>query len=69
MSFTLFIFSFSGTIWLKNSTSSQQDRLLGDLATALSTANNAMVKGTSEKQLHAWQRFQSYLQSIDWHWG
>jgi hypothetical protein len=37
---------------------------LGDLSAALSTAKGAVVKGTSEKQLRAWKRFQLYLQSI-----
>jgi len=37
---------------------------MGDLSTAISTINNAVVKGTSEKQLCAWRRFQAYLQSI-----
>jgi hypothetical protein len=37
---------------------------MGDLSTAISTINNAVVKGTSEKQLCAWCRFQAYLQSI-----
>jgi len=37
---------------------------LGDLAAALSSANRAVVKGTSEKQLRVWKWFQTYLQSI-----
>jgi hypothetical protein len=37
---------------------------MGDLTAAISTANRAMVKGTTEKQLHAWKRFQLYLWSI-----
>jgi hypothetical protein len=56
--------SFSGTFWLKSSSSSQRDCFLGDLSAAITTANRAVVKGTSEKQLRAWKRFQGYLQSI-----
>jgi hypothetical protein len=37
---------------------------MGDLSAAISSLNRAVVKGTSEKQLCAGRRFQTYLQSI-----
>jgi hypothetical protein len=37
---------------------------LGDLSAALASANNAVVKGTNEKQLCSWRRYKQYLLSI-----
>jgi hypothetical protein len=37
---------------------------LGDLSAAFVSANNAVVQGTSEKQLRAWRRYKDYLMSI-----
>jgi len=64
MLYAIYCFSFTGTFWLKTSSSTQRNRLVDDLAAAISSANRAVVKGTIEKQLHAWKRFQGYLQTI-----
>jgi hypothetical protein len=64
MSYVIFTFSHTGTFWLKSSSLAQRDHFLGDLSAAITTANRAVVKGTSEKQLCAWKCFQGYLQSI-----
>jgi hypothetical protein len=37
---------------------------MGDLSAAISSANNSVVKGTSEKQIRAWRRYNEYLLSI-----
>jgi hypothetical protein len=37
---------------------------LADLSAAQSTAKGAVVKGTDDKQIRAWNRFQTYLHSI-----
>jgi len=61
---TFFQFSFSGTTWLKNSSPTQRNRFLGVLSAAVSSAARAVDKGTSEKQIRAWNRFLTYLLSI-----
>jgi len=40
---------------------------LGDLSAAILSANNAVVQGTTEKQLRAWRRYKDYLTSIGVH--
>jgi len=37
---------------------------MGDISTALLSTSNAVVQGTTQKQIRAWRRFNQYLTSI-----